>query len=72
MIFEKGRHTSYDFYLNNIKLEDVTTFKYLGVYFFKNGNWHRTQKCIANHASYALHNLFSVSNNVEISVTQKM
>ena len=44
MIFEKGRHTSYDFYLNNIKLEVVTTFKYLGVYFFKNGNWHRTQK----------------------------
>ena len=34
MIFEKGRHTSYDFYLNNTKLEIVTTFKYLGVYFF--------------------------------------
>ena len=71
MLFEKSRHTSYDFYLNNIKLEVVTTFKYLGVYFFKNGNWHRTQKCIANHASYALPNLFSVFNNVEISVTQK-
>ena len=71
MIFEKGRHTSYDFYLNNVKLEIVSTFKYLGVYFFKNGNWNRTQKCIANHASFALHNLFSVFNNVEISTTQK-
>ena len=49
----------------------ITTFKYLGVYFFQNGNWYRTKKCIANHASYALHNLFSVFNNVEISVTQK-
>lgn len=44
MIFEKGRHTSYDFYLNNIKLEMVTSFKYLGIHFFKNGNWYRTQK----------------------------
>ena len=36
MIFEKGRHASYDFYLNNTKLEVVKSFKYLGVYFFKN------------------------------------
>ena len=49
MLFERGRHTSYDFYLNNAKLEVVTSFKYLGVYFFKNGNWYRTQKCIADH-----------------------
>ena len=39
MIFEKGRHTHYDFYLNNVKFEIVTSFKYLGMYFFKNGNW---------------------------------
>ena len=57
--------------IRSMSLEVVTTFKYLGLYFFKNGNWHRTQKCIANHAPYALHNLFSVFNNVEISVTQK-
>ena len=55
MIFEKGLHTSYDFYLNNTKLEVVKSFKYLGViFFFKNQNWHRTQKCI-----------------VEISISQK-
>ena len=35
MIFERGRHTSYDFYLNNAKLEVVSSFKYLGVYFFR-------------------------------------
>ena len=71
MIFEKGRHTTYDFYLNNTKLEVVNSFKYLGVYFFKNGNWYRTQKCIADHASYALHCLFSVFNDVELSTCQK-
>ena len=71
MIFEKGRNTNYDFYLNNIKLEVVTSFKYLGVYLFKNGNWNRTQKGIAEHASYALHSLFAIFNKVEISTSEK-
>ena len=44
MIFEKGRYTHFDFYLNNVRLEVVTSFKYLGIHFFKNGNWNRTQK----------------------------
>ena len=57
MIFERGRHTSCDLFLNNIKLEVVDSFKYLGSHFFKNGNWFRTQKRLAQHASYALHNL---------------
>ena len=36
LIFEKGgRSTKYDFYLYNEKLENVSSFKYLGVYFFK-------------------------------------
>ena len=57
VIIERGRHTSCDLFLNNIKLEVVDSFKYLGVHFFKNGNWFRTQKRLAQHASYALHNL---------------
>ena len=58
MIFEKGRHTHFDFYLDNVKLEMVTSFKYLGIHFFKNGNWYRTQQRLAQHASFALHKLF--------------
>ena len=42
MIFENGRRTTYDFYLNNVKLELVTSFKYLGIRFFKNENLFRT------------------------------
>ena len=64
MIFEKGRHTSCDLFLNNVKLEVVQSFKYLGVHFFKNGNWFRTQKRLANHASRALHNLFALFRHV--------
>ena len=68
---KKGQPTTYDFYLNIIKLEVVSTFKYLGVYFYKPGNKLRIQKHIANHASFALHNLFSALNNVEIPTTKK-
>ena len=72
LIFEKSnRHTNYDFYLYNEKLEVVKSFKYLGVYFFKNGNWSRTQKCIAEHASKAMHRLFSVFNQYEFKTNEK-
>ena len=35
MIFEKGRHSHFDFYINNTKPELVTSFKYLGIHFFQ-------------------------------------
>ena len=60
MIFEKGRHTHFDFYIYGHSIEVVESFKYLGVIFFKNGNWFRTQKCVARHASLSLHNLFRI------------
>ena len=65
MIFEKGRPTTYDFFLYDKKLEVVSSFKYLGIYFFKNGDWHRTQKCITEHASKALYRPFSIFNQYE-------
>ena len=71
MIFEKGRHSHFDFYLNNTKLKLVTSFKYLGIHFFKNGNWYRTQKLLAQHASFALHNLFSLFGELELPVSEK-
>ena len=71
MIFEKGRHSHFDFYLNNTKLELVTSFKYLGIHFFKNGNWYRTHKLLAQHASFALHNLFSLFGELELPVSEK-
>ena len=43
MIFEKGRKTDVHIYYNNIELEVVDSFKYLGIMFYKNGSWKRTQ-----------------------------
>ena len=71
MIFEKGRHTSCDLFLNNVKLEVVQSFKYLGVHFFKNGNWFRTQKRLANHASRALHNLFALFRQLDLPMSEQ-
>ena len=71
MIFERGRHTSYNFLLNNTIIDVVDSFKYLGIHFFKNGNWNRTQKRLANHASFALHNLLSLFNQLELPMSQK-
>ena len=71
MIFERGKRTHYDFFINNTILDLVDSFKYLGITLFKNGNWYRSQKCIAQHASFALYNLFTVFQKVEIPVTQK-
>ena len=75
MIFEKGRHTSFDFHLNNTKLDIVSSFKYLGMHFFKNGNWLRAQKRIADHASYPcnvpLHKLFGLFEQTELPSSEK-
>ena len=71
MVFEKGRRTYYEFFLNNTKIDLVDNFKYLGITLFKNGNWYRSQKCIAQHASRALYNLFTVFNKIELPTSQK-
>ena len=45
MIFERGRSTNHNFTLNNIKLENVSSFKYLGVHFSKMGLGIEHKKC---------------------------
>jgi len=71
IIFEKGRHTRHAFNINNIPLQIVNSIKYLGVYFFKNNNWYMTQKRIAQHASFSLHNLFIVLNQIDLNASDK-
>ena len=72
MIFEKGRPTYHHFVLNNSVIEVVNSFKYLGVYFYKNISWKETQKQISQRASISLHNLFIVFNQTELPTSQKL
>ena len=69
--FKKGsRRTKYDFCLYN-EIENVSPFKYLGVYFFKNGRWNRNQKHIADHALKTLHRLCSIIYQSEFKTVDK-
>jgi hypothetical protein len=43
----------------------------LGIHFFKNGHTNRTQKRLAQHGAYALHNLFIVFNQIELNIKDK-
>ena len=72
MIFERGRSNNFRFYYNEQHLKIVESFKYLGVTFYKNGNWHRTQKCIAEYGTYALHNLYRTLSNIQLSTKEKL
>jgi len=73
LIFEKSnRHTQIDFFIYGTKLELVTNFKYLGVHFYKNGNWNRTQQKLAEHSSRAKHKLFSVFNQFEFKTVRTL
>ena len=72
MIFEKGARSHHDFYIYNTVLDIVDSFKYLGITLFRNGNWYRTQKCISQHASFALFKLFTILRNIELPITQKI
>ena len=71
MIFELGRHTNHNFGLNDILLEVVTTFRYLGINLFKNGNLFRLHKKLAQHASVALHNLFVVFDRFNVNIREQ-
>ena len=71
MIFEKGRKTSIDIFCDNTLLEVVDSFKYLGTMFYKNGNWNRTQKCLSDYGSFALHNLNRLFQSITLSVKEK-
>ena len=72
MIFENGRNTHFEFKIYNDPIEVVNSFKYLGIILFKNGNFSKTQKVIAQHASFSLFKLYQIFENTERPVRQKL
>ena len=63
VIFEKGRATNLQFYYDNQE--------YLKATFYKNGHWFRTQKCIAEYRTYALHSLYKTLSNIELPISEQ-
>ena len=64
MIFEKGRNSCVDIYFDGTKLELVASFKHLGLTFFKNGKWYRSQKIISQYGTFALLRLQCIFKHV--------
>ena len=67
MEFEKGRKTYVNLYYNDSLLEAVDNFKYLGVMYYRNSSWKRTQKCLSEYGSFVLHNLNRLFQNITLS-----
>ena len=70
MIFEKGLKTDVHIYYNNIELEVVDSFKYLGIMFYKNGSWNRTKKCLAEYGFFVLHNLYRLLQDTNLKTSE--
>ena len=49
----------------------LTSFKYLGINLFKNGNLFRSHKELAQHASFALHSSFVVLNQLNLNIGEQ-
>jgi len=72
MVIENGRSTHIDISIYNTPVEIVLSFKYLRFHLFKNGNFLKSQKIIAQHASFSLHKLFEIFKTTELPVSQKI
>ena len=59
-------------YYNDSFLEVVDNFKYLGVMFYRNGSWNRTQNCLSEYGSFALHNLNRLFQNITLSYEENI
>ena len=69
MVFEKGRHTACEFYLDNVKLELVTSFKYLGIHFFDIETGLEPKG--SQHETFALHYLFFLFKQIELPISEE-
>jgi hypothetical protein len=54
MVFEKRGASNTEIYFGSKRLEVVSSFKYLGLEFFKNGNWSRSCSMCITHAVYII------------------
>ena len=69
VIFTKCKNQmNYNFTLNNIALELVKEYKYLGIYFCKNNSFFTTKKYIADQATRAAYSLLAKARNMHLPI----
>lgn len=73
VVFKSGnRRSNVELYFDNIRLEQVTSFTYLGVTLASNGNFFQTQKSLAEQANKALYSLNKLFDKVQLNITEKI
>lgn len=73
VVFKSGnRRSNVELYFDNILLEQVTSFTYLGVTLSSNGNFFQTQKSLAEQANKALYSLNKLFDKVHLNITEKI
>lgn len=69
VIFSKGRpKTNYCFYLNNVQLEIVNQYKYLGIFVSRSGSFFATKKHVAEQAKRASYSLLNKIKTISLPV----
>ena len=69
VIFSKGRpKTNYCFYLNNVQLENVNQYKYLGIFVSRSGSFFSTKKHVAEQAKRASYSLLNKIKTISLPV----
>ena len=73
MLFKSSnRPESFDIFYDNVRLENVDSFIYLGVCLSSNGSFHKAQKHLFEQASKALYSLNSVFDKCHMCIEDKL
>lgn len=73
MVFKNGtRVEKVDFYYNNIRLDNVKNYTYLGVCLSSNGKFHQCQKYLAEQGSKALYALNTLFDCTSLNIKDKL
>ena len=68
IMFSKRRPMTYEFTLNNIPLEIVTEYEYLGILFCKNNSFYAMKKHIAEQGTRTVYSLLSKARNMHLPI----
>lgn len=73
VIFQNGRPPSCnnDFYIDGSKVDVVNSYNYLGVLLSYNGKFKLNESKIVEQGSVAVHNLYNILSDCEISIDKK-
>jgi hypothetical protein len=68
IVFGTNKPNNYKFHLNNLNVEIVKEYKYLGILFSSSGSFLKARKLIASQANKAMHILFTRISNLDLPI----